>query len=144
MILFILACDILDSIKYVPDADTADAPPASGSVYSSMPYASESSRVNWNCEFLVNEPGIGETGLEEYGVIAIHAYLAAALYRDAGVSGWEYAWMMPEVVDGEVEYDGIFYPMGRGFLPDFLTAAVSDEPVDMTLCRGYLWVESGS
>lgn len=143
MILFLLACDVLDDFKYSPEeGDTEADYHASGSVYSTMPYASEYSRVNWNCEFLITDDNVGGTGLEEYGVIAIHIEFAAMLYRDAGVSGWENAWSMSEVVEGEVEYDGLYYPMGRDFMPEYLTAAVSHGEVDMNLCRGYLWVEN--
>lgn len=138
----LLACDLLESLKDASSLDTASEPLSAGSVYSTMPYASESSRVDWNCDFLTGMDTTGGTGLEDYGVIAIWAQGAANLYADAFPSSeWVLARTYPEIVDGEVLYDGLFYPMGPDFMPGYLTAAVEYGPVDMSLCRGYLWVE---
>lgn len=142
LILNLLGCDLLNDLKSNPNADTSDEPLSAGSVYSSMPYASEQSRVDWNCDFLTGLENVGQTGLEEYGVIAIWAQGAANLYADAFPSSeWVLARTYPEIIDGEVEYDGLFYPMGSEFMPGYLTAAVEYGPVDMAACRGYLWVE---
>ncbi len=140
-----LGCDLLENLKDAKSADTSDEPLSAGSVYSSMPYASEASRVDWNCDFLTNMETVGQTGLEDYGVVAVYVQGVANLYASTGDPTWEYAAMLvgmhPEIVDGEVLYDGLFYPMGTEFMPGYLTAAVEYGPVDMSLCRGYLWVE---
>jgi len=145
----LVACDLLNdnksdsgySIDTSPDRDH----PPSGSVYSTQPDDPNGSLVDWNCDFLINLEGIGLTGLEDYGVIAIHAELVANFYESVGFEEWVMAgsWEAAglEVVQGEVLYDGLYYPMGRGALSGYLTAAVSYGPVDMSLCRGYLWIK---
>lgn len=143
--LSLLGCDLLNDLKSNPNADTGDEPLSAGSVYSTMPYASEQSRVDWNCDFLTDMPETGGTGLEEYGVIAVYVQGVANLYASTGDPTWEYAAMLvgmhPEIIDGEVLYDGLYFPMGTEFMPGYLTTAVEYGPVDMSLCRGYLWVE---
>lgn len=147
----LLACDLIEDLKSDSsppewEIDTGPDAPPSGSAYSFMPDSAASTAVNWNCDFLINLEGIGQTGLEDYGVIAIHAQLTAALYESVGTEGWEMApsWEDAglEVVDGEVLYGGMYFPMGRGAFPGYLTAAVSYGPVDMNLCRGYLWIDA--
>lgn len=141
----LLGCDLLESLKGEPSADTADEPLSSGSVYSSMPYASEASRRDWNCDFLTGMDTTGGTGLEEYGVVAVYVQGVANLYASTGDPDWVYASMAvgmhPEIIDGEILYNGLYYPMGHDAVPGYLTAAVTNGPVDMAVCRGYLWVE---